>query len=271
MLVTGVFIGVFLIADALGLVANHTVFNDVVLHGIYRIVSALAAIAALVIAALCLKRGLDQPRQGQRNNRNLYLFLALALVLCAGAVTVRQGVLVRATGRAPEDHFPFGVIVVGFISGLVLFLTGKGRIRQVGLFFLFAAPVFMILAFITGLRIDFLAITEARATHLGRAIENYRLEQGKYPAGLSALTPDYVPLLLGPLTGRGQVWCYQAGADGFRVGYAYLQRYYDWGDGITPFYEPYFAIITPIAVGQPPQGSWMCDKELQQLRIHFGL
>ncbi len=271
MFVAGVFIGVFLIADALGLVGNHTVFNDVVLHGIYRIVSALAAIAALVIAALCLKRGLDQPRQGKRYTRNLYLFLALALVLCAAAVTVRQGVLVRATGRAPEDHFPFGVIMVGFIAGLVLFLTGKGRSRQAGLFFLVAGPVFMILAFVIGLRIDYLAITEARAARLGHAIENYRLEQGNYPVGLSALTPDYLPLLLGPLTGRGQVWCYQAGSNGFRLGYAFFQRYYDWGDGVTPFYEPYFAINTPITVGQPPQGSWMCDKELQQLKIHRGL
>jgi len=47
-----------------------------------------------------------------------------------------------------------------------------------------------------------------RAT--GRAIENYHQERGSYLTQLGALTPDYLPIIFGPLTRRGQVWCYQA-------------------------------------------------------------
>jgi len=41
-----------------------------------------------------------------------------------------------------------------------------------------------------------------RAT--GRAIENYHQERGSYPTELGALTPEYLPIIFGPLTGRGR-------------------------------------------------------------------
>ena len=101
-------------------------------------------------------------------------------------------------------------------------------------------------------------------------IEQYKQDNGQYPPGLESLTPDYTAWILGPLTGRGQVWCYQSGADFYRLGYALFQRYYDWGDG-TPFYEPYYAIEVPAAAGQPPPTDWMCTVELDKLKEHGGL
>ena len=41
------------------------------------------------------------------------------------------------------------------------------------------------------------------------AVELYHQETGAYPASLADLTPGYMPFILGPLTGRGLVWCYQ--------------------------------------------------------------
>lgn len=271
MLITGGLIGLFLIADALGLAGSHAVFNDLMFRNIYKLVSGLAAVTAIGIAAWGLKKSFGQPVEGERAGKSSFLILALFLLLGAAAVTVRQGVLVRATGRAPEDHFPIGVILASILAGIILFWPARGKIRLAGLGFAFGASILMLLAFILGLQVDFLAVTQARAARLGQAIERYHQEQGTYPAGLGELTPGYLSIPLGPLTGRGQVWCYQSGPNGFRLGYAFLQRYYDWGDGVTPFYEPYFAIKTPIVVGEPPQGWWMCDTELEQLKIHYGL
>jgi hypothetical protein len=100
------FLALFLIFDATGLVGNHYVFSDPTLRGIYKVVSGLSAALAWVVAAWLLKSGLD-PQEKPNHTRMLFrLVLAALLVLCVAAVTFRHGILVQATGRAPEDNFP---------------------------------------------------------------------------------------------------------------------------------------------------------------------
>jgi len=113
-------------------------------------------------------------------------------------------------------------------------------------------------------------ITTARAMDLHKAIEDYHQDTGQYPPDLNALFPDYQLFLLGPLTGRGQVWCYQSGADYYRLGYVLFERYHPYNDD-TPFYEPYYEIKVPAATGQPPGPAWMCDTELERYKVHGGL
>ncbi len=268
-LASGSALVLFLITDALGLASNHYIFNHPFWWPAYRVASGLGAAFALLISAWCIKYGLHEPPETRRR-RTFALALSAALLLCVAAVTFRHAILVEATGRAPEDHAPLLVMLIGLAAGLALALTSSGTTRRAGWAYMVVAPLTVLVSFILGLRVDYLAITERRAAQLAQAVERYQLDHGQYPAELGELTPDYLPWIIGPLTGRGQVWCYQASQDGFRLGYAYLQRYYAWSDG-TPFYEPYFAIITPVTGGQLPAGAWQCDQELEQLKVHRGL
>jgi len=267
--VSGLLLVFFLIADAFGLVGNHYVFNHPFWSPVYQVASGLGATLALMIAAWCLKRGLQAPPEASRR-RAFALALSVALILCVAAVTFRHAVLVTATSRAPEDHFPLIILLIGFAAGLALALTSRGIVRRAGFAYMILAPLAVLVPFILGLQVDFQAITERRAERLGQAIERYQLERGQYPSELEALTPGYLLWITGPLTGRGQVWCYQADTNGYRLGYAFFQRYYDWEDG-TPFYEPYYDIITPVSGGQPLHGGWQCDQELELLKKHGGL
>jgi hypothetical protein len=268
--VTGVLIALILIIDVLGILGNHFVYSLLWLRSAYVLVSGLGSLLAVIIAALCLKRYLDQPpdRGGQKSA--LYLFLAVVLVLCVGAVTLRHGVLVRATSRAAEDHLPFAVIAAGVAAGLLLALTASGVLRRAGIAFMILIPVVIALSYTVGLQFDPQAITAARADQLGRAIENYFWETGEYPRDLGDLTPSHLSFISGPLTGRGQVWCYQSGPGYYRLGYIFFQRYYQYPDD-TPYWEPYYEIKVPYAAGQPPAGEWMCDEELQLYKQHGGL
>ena len=115
-----------------------------------------------------------------------------------GAVTLRHGVLVRATSRAAEDHLPFAVIAAGVIAGLLLALTDSGKLRRAGIAFMILIPVVIAFSYTIGLQLDPQAITAARANQLGRAIEGYFWETGEYPTNLGDLTPSHLRFISGP-------------------------------------------------------------------------
>ena len=268
--VIGVLIALILILDALGILGSHFFYTQTWLRAAYTLTSGLGSLLAVIVAALCLKRYLEEPPSGARQKSALYLILAIVLVLCVGAVTLRHGVLVRATSRAAEDHLPFAALAAGVIAGLLLALTTSGKIRRAGIAFMILVPLVIAFSYSVGLQFEPQAITTARADRLGLAIERYFQETGEYPSNLGDLTPSYLLFISGPLTGRGQMWCYQSGSGYYRLGYIYFQRYYEYPDD-TPFWEPYYEIKVPNAAGQPPSGEWVCDQELQRYKQHGGL
>ena len=268
--IIGVLIALILTIDALGILGNHFIYTQPWLRSLYTFVSGLGSLLAVIVAALCLKRYLEEPPSGERRKSALYLILVVVLVLCVGAVTLRHGVLVRATGRAAEDHLPIAAIAAGVIAGLLLALPASGKIRRAGIAFMILIPVVIAFSYTVGLQFKPQAITAARANQLGRAIERYFQETGAYPTNLRDLAPSHLPIISGPLTGRGQVWCYQSGPSYYRLGYIFFQRYYEYPDDI-PFWEPYYEIKVPYAAGHPPAGEWMCDEELQLYKQHGGL
>jgi len=168
-----------------------------------------------------------------------------------------------AAGPAPLSHG-------GDVSDRRAIFTPKKKNRWSGAAFLLIAPTLIILAFGLGLRFDPHAITEARAIQIRQAIESYHQDTGAYPAELEDLSPNYLPLLLGPLTGRGQTWCYQSGTDYYRLGFVLFERYHQY-EGDTPFWEPYYEIRVPGSAGQPPAGTWACDTELERMKQYGGL
>ena len=264
---------VFLLLDAAGLVGGPFVYSQAHWRTAYKILSGLATLLAPLVAAGLLWRGLEARDKGEKARAWKYFTLIGLLALAIAAVTLRHAVLTRATSRGAEDHIPVGTLAAAVIGGVLFWFalsSQERRSQRLGIAFLVLAPAVVILSYSLGWRIDPLAITESRAQRLAAMIDQYKLDTGQYPSGLKALTPDYAAWIPGPLTGRGQVWCYQSGADYYRLGYALFQRYYDWGDG-TPFYEPYYAIKVPAAAGQPPPGEWMCAAELDKLKEHGGL
>lgn len=268
--VIGVLVALILIIDALGILGNHFVYSLPWLRVAYTLVSGMGALLAVIVAALCLVRYLNESLNRDDKKSAIYLILAVVLVLCVGAVTLRHGVLVRATSRAAEDHLPFAAIGAGVISGLLLALTSSGKLRRAGITFMILIPFVIALTYTVGLQLDPQAITVARADQLGRAIEDFFRETGEYPTYLGDLTPSHLLFIAGPLTGRGQVWCYESGPGYYRLGYVFFQRYYEYPDD-TPFWEPYYEIKVPHYAGQPPMVEWMCDEEMQLYKQHGGL
>lgn len=276
-LLAAMFIAV-LFLDALGIAGNHAVFSQDRLRLVYQVASGLAAILALCLAALFVHRayrntGSSSATQAHTNGssrRWVYLVMAALLLLSVAAVTFRHGVLTNATGRAYEDHLPFADIVTCLVVGLVLAFTLPWGARRSSVVYFLVAIVLLMLAYSLGWQVDFEAVTAARADRLQQAISQYQQDTGQYPQMLADLTPGYLPVILGPLSGRGQAWCYQSGGDFYRLGYVFFQRYYDYPDD-TPFWEPYYEIKVPHSGGQPPAGEWMCDEELRLYRSHKGL
>jgi hypothetical protein len=95
-----------------------------------------------------------------------------------------------------------------------------------------------------------IARTERRADSIDRAIRRFYLEKGSYPVALDELTPRYLLILPTPFIIPGQDWCYQGGADYYRLGYVYREYF------STPAEVRVFA-----SQGPSPDPSWPCEQE----------
>ena len=226
----------------------------------------LMVVFALLLAAILIYRALDENRPVDKIRRIIYLSLSVFLLLGLAATVVRHGVMVKATAHAAEDHMPFGQVALAVILGMVLTALLVGRSRWIGLAFAILVPVLIVVSYAAGTLFEPQAVTVARAERIEGAVELYHQETGAYPASLADLTPGYMPYILGPLTGRGQVWCYQGGPDYYRLGYVFIQRYYE-----PTLFKPFVEIRVYSSAGQPPDTGWMCDDELLRGEATGGL
>jgi hypothetical protein len=94
-------------------------------------------------------------------------------------------------------------------------------------------------------------LTEQSAARLEEAILLYHDDYGAYPTSLGALVPRYLWLIPEPVTYHTQVWCYDGGADYFRLGY-YDSEQYRYGDFASLFVKEY------ASAGAPPEGKIPC-------------
>ncbi len=161
---------------------------------------------------------------------------------------------------------PFGVAGLGAVVGILMALGLQGRRSRLGLAYALLVPAVISLAYPAGWLVNPQAVTTARAERIDQAIGRFHQDTGAYPASLEELTPGYLSFVGAPLTGHGQVWCYQGGPDYYRLGYAFYQRYYG-----STFPEPFYEIRVHNMAGQPPPGPWMCDAELEFIRTTAGL
>lgn len=257
---------ILLLADASGLASSPFIFNKPSLYVVYELSTVIVPFLALACAALLLRSALvfhSESTSLSPFRRTINLMLAGLILLSLAAAVFRNAVMVHATGRAFEDHLPLLTIMAAVIAGMFLALTSGQRSLYIGIAFTILCPTLLLVAYLAGWRLNPHAITVSRAGRIAQAIQEYHLETGVYPHDLDSLTPGYLPLLLGPLNGRGQRWCYQAGEDFYRLGSVFFQRYYN------P--DMYYKIEVHSGTGEPPQGSWECDEELQRMKDTGGL
>ena len=264
--VGGILIAGYLLLDAVGITSTPTFTAADWLNTTLSFVRALGSLLALILVAALIHRIQTGSSADNKPLASTATGIMILLLLALASVEVRDAVLVKATGRAAEDHLPLIEILLVILTGMIFIGVSSKHKRNAAIVYTILLPLLLVGAYGAGWLVDPNAITRSRADHLVQAIERFQGEQDIYPANLETLTPQYIPYILGPLTGRGQVWCYQSGADFYRLGYAYYQRYY----GPT-FPTGYSEVLIHAAAGEPPGGPWMCDEELAKNQPRLGL
>jgi hypothetical protein len=254
------------ILEAVGLIGGRRMFAAIEFEWVLIPLIFSWYILSLILPAVLIYRGLTTKDSNNSRLASICFILAGLLILVELATTARHGVMVNATGHAAEDHLPFGEMLIAVLTGMVLLVALAGKRRLIGLAFIVLIPIMIASAYAAGWLVDPQAVTVARADRITAAVKAYHLQTGEYPSELDDLTPDYMPFILGPLTGRAQVWCYQGEREFYRLGYVFIQRYY----GPT-FPDPYSEILIHAFAGDIPEGGWMCDQELEQAKQTRGL
>jgi hypothetical protein len=264
--VGGILIAGYLFIEAVGITSNPTFTSVSWLNTSLSFARALGVLLALILIAALIHRIQHDSSTDNKPFASTATGIIILLLLALASVEVRDGVLAKATGRAAEDLAPLIEIMLAILTGMILIGVSLKHKRFTAVVYTILLPILLLGAYSVGWLLEPQVITQSRADHLVQAVERFQSENGFYPDNLNALTPHYIPYILGPLTGRGQVWCYQSGIDFYRLGYAYYQRYY----GPT-FPTGYSEVRIHAAVGEPPAGQWMCDEELAKNLTRFGL
>lgn len=118
-------------------------------------------------------------------------------------------------------------VPVALLAGVTLSITLPGKTKLAGFLYSLLIPALMVAVSASAQRVDFRHLTEERAEHVAQAIENYYAQEGHYPQDLRQLTPRYAFSLPGPVIIYGQGWCYDGGADYYRLGYVYREHWSD--------------------------------------------
>lgn len=123
-----------------------------------------------------------------------------------------------------------------------------------------SVPLLLFLAFNRGWDFDYQAVTRQRAAQVAQALEEYRAQQGAYPAELDELTPGTLRALPQPFILRGESWCYQSWQDGYRLGALWRENF------SLPLEVKVYA-----SQGEPPEEAWECDLRLAEMLEEYGV
>ena len=150
-------------------------------------------------------------------------------------------------------------VLVGVGAGAVMGINAKSWFRSSGFVFAVAVPALMIWAFNSGWQSPFAGITEDRAASIQTAIENFYTRTGRYPSTLNELAPRDLLYVPQPVMFFGEGWCYQGGADYYRLG---------------SIYHEYFSSPVSLKIysqaGSPPETGWACAERLVYMKQRYG-
>lgn len=150
---------------------------------------------------------------------------------------------------------PAALVAVG--AGMAMAVALTGWRRGVGLLFALLAPLLIYQSFEQGWRVSYHDLTEARAERIVQALADYHQREGVYPPTLDALTPRYLLRVPQPVELRGETWCYQGGADFYRLGV---------------FFREFFPMPVQLQVyadvGEP-DSIWACEEQLAVMKERY--
>ncbi len=198
----------------------------------------------------------------QEAARRLALVAAgLLLVWQLNGELAREGLWDQTNDGLTSVFIQISVISVGLAGAAVMAWSLAGWRKLGALVFAGLVLFDMSWAMQHSWQLDPTEATEAGAARIRAAMETYYDRNGSYPQDLAQLVPFYLLHIPEPFMERGEGWCYQAGPDYYRLGYV-------WKPGFSPQWETIKIRITSSA-GQPPEGPWECDLDLERIRQHW--
>ena len=193
---------------------------------------------ALIVAALLLDSGLNLLNQWQIEQANTndtikeagypkhrhtgkvaIATLVLSAILLARALYYFYWFMIWDTTYDGLGYLWLPIPFLAILSStFILSITLPENIKLAALFYLLLIPAMIVIS--TRIqRMDFRQLTKERAERVNQAIENYYIQEGRYPNNLQDLTLWFIPIIPGPVIIYGQEWCYDGGDHYYRLGY----------------------------------------------------
>jgi hypothetical protein len=142
-------------------------------------------------------------------------------------------------------------------AGMMLGLRLSGWRRVAGVAFTAAAALLIFQALGWGWQTSYHTLTEQRAARIEQALTRYYDQQGRYPEALKELAPRYLLAVPQPVILQRVGWCYQGGANHYRLG---------------TFYREYFSLPTEFRLyaeaGQAP-APWACEEQAEFVESNY--
>ena len=200
-----------------------------------------------------------EKRPGSRLSGALRLALALAILGTLAYTIFWTSVWDQTSDGMGGLFYMILAALVGVGAGAVMGIKTKSWFRSSGFVFAVSVPVLMIWAFNYGWQVPFAGITDDRAARIQTAIKNFHARSGRYPSTLNELVPLDLLYVPQPAMFRGEGWCYQGGADYYRLG---------------TFFHEYFSSPVSLKIysqaGSPPETGWACTELLAYMKQHYG-
>ena len=187
------------------------------------------------------------------------LFILITLLLGVLLYDLYWLAIWDSTTDSLDYFWLIGPVLTAVFAGVLIASLLPWKVKWTGLCYALVIPALMIGSFNFGKQINFRQLTESRAARISQAIEAFYIREGRYPQQLSQLTPWYMPSIPSPVIIQGGNWCYQAGADYFRLGY--LDREH-WSSPIL-FGNVY------AAKGHSPLKVDVCQQAIEVLRTRY--
>jgi len=159
----------------------------------------------------------------------------------------------------PLEYFWLVVpILAVFFSSSAISMALQGRLKFTGVLYALFVPALLIIMANVAIQVDFREVTRERAGQIAEAVEAYHARSGEYPQTIADATPWYRISFPKPMVIYGQTWCYESGADYYRLGYVDREH---WSDPrlIGRIYK---------AKGEVPDLHRMCEAEVTAIQKH---
>lgn len=256
------------------LIESNFVFQDKLPQpflGILNVVILLLPLLALIIAAYLIYAAIMMVRE-QQNTQGaqgevastrtrqggwmLAYILTLSILLLVKFYHNLSGLIMWDNTYDPIEFLWLILpILIAIICGVILMVNLPGKTKLAGWLYMLLVPAMMLIVYVPAVNVDPHQVTTERAERLSYAIENYYQREGKYPQTLSQLVPRDRLFIPGPMIINGQPWCYDAGADFYRL--AYIERKH-WS---SPCYYEQVISSAGDFTALPP----VCEEELKML------